>query len=133
MFLNIEEFKKFNNHVKSKLKRLLTPIIDGESYNALDIAKEIDKIIYKYTGNEDLIVYDKDDKKKVLFVEEQIDFFYSNKELIRKLVVSHNEKIDLTEIDILVGLFSQIMFEHIADVEPKIFFKLMADPPEDPV
>jgi hypothetical protein len=133
MFLNTEEFKKFNDHVRSKLNSLLIPIINGEPYNALDIAKEVDRIVYKYTGNEDLITSDKDDKDKVLFVEEQVEFFYTHKEKIRQLVMAHDSSINLSEIEILSGLFSQIMFSQIVGRDPDLFFKSMADPPEDSV
>lgn len=133
MFLNTNEFKNFNDHVRNRLTSLLMPIIEGEPYNALNVAKEIDRIVYKYTGNEELICDSKKDQDKVIFVEEQIDFYYNNKDKIRQLVMSHDARINLTEIEILVGLFAQVMFSHIAGRDPDIFFKSMANPPEDSV
>lgn len=130
-FLNNEEFHKFYSYVNGRLASLLIPIINGENYNALDIAKEIDRIIYKYTGNEDLIVHNQNDKDKVIFVEDQVDFFYNYKEKIQALVISNDKRINLSEIEILVGLFSHVIFMHIIGVDPELFFKSVTNPPKD--
>lgn len=130
-FLNNEEFHKFYSYVNGRLASLLIPIINGENYNALDIAKEIDRIIYKYTGNEDLIVHNQNDKDKVIFIEDQVDFFYNYKEKIQALVISNDKRINLSEIEILVGLFSHVIFMHIIGVDPELFFKSVTNPPKD--
>lgn len=130
-FLNNQEFHKFYSYVNGRLASLLIPIINGENYNALDIAKEIDRIIYKYTGNEDLIVHNQNDKDKVIFVEDQVDFFYNYKEKIQALVISNDKRINLSEIEILVGLFSHVIFMHIIGVDPELFFKSVTNPPKD--
>ena len=130
-FLNNEEFHKFYSYVNVRLASLLIPVINGEDYNALDVAKEIDRIVYKYTGNEDLIVYNQDDKEKVIFVENQVDFFYTYKDKIKELVIANDKKINLSEIEILVGLFSHVIFMHIVGVDPELFFKSVTNPPKD--
>lgn len=133
MFLNFhnEEFHKFYSYVNERLASLLIPVINGEDYNALDVAKEIDRIVYKYTGNEDLIVYNQDDKEKVIFVEDQVDFFYNYKDKIKELVLANDKRINLSEIEILVGLFSHVIFMHIVWVDPELFFKSVTNPPKD--
>lgn len=133
MFLNFhnEEFNKFYSYVNERLASLLIPVINGENYNALDVAKEIDRIVYKYTGNEDLIVYNQDDKEKVIFVEDQVDFFYNYKDKIKELVLANDKRINLSEIEILVGLFSHVIFMHIVGVDPELFFKSVTNPPKD--
>ena len=130
-FLNNEEFHKFYSYVNVRLASLLIPVINGEDYNALHVAKEIDRIVYKYTGNEDLIVYNQDDKEKVIFVENQVVFFYTYKDKIKELVIANDKKINLSEIEILVGLFSHVIFMHIVGVDPELFFKSVTNPPKD--
>jgi len=123
--ISFEKFNKFSEIVNQQLSVLMAPIINGEEYSAIEIANAIDRIIYRYSGNEDLIndtIEDK--KKKVLFVEDKIDFFRDNKELIMNSICILNSKINPSYLDILVCVFGHVIFAQVHG-------DLMKNPPED--
>jgi len=123
--ITFEVFNKFSRIVNNQLSVLMEPVINGEEYSSIKIANEIDRIIYKYSGNEDLIndtIEDK--KKKVIFVEDRIEFFWENKEIIMKNVCMIDSNINPSDLEILVCMFGHIIFT-------QVYGDLMKNPPED--
>lgn len=148
MTIGFSEFKKFHEILQDNIAEICTAIVDGKSYSPLELAKKIDRVIYRYTGDESLIVdNDENNKMKILVVEEVIEQFHESQANFAKILedAKANKKMKrknflhllpsitqdaISKVDVLITLFGGIIVRHINDVNPEAF-KLMCNPPEE--
>jgi hypothetical protein len=146
--IGYSEFKKFHEILKDQLTEICTAVVDGKSYSLLELSKKIDRLVYRYTGDESLIVdTDENNKKKILVIEEVIEQFHCSQANFKQILeeAKASNKIrrknflhllpsitdgDISKVDVLVTIFGGIIVRHIIQVKPEAF-KLMCNPPEN--
>lgn len=147
--MNISEFKKFQELMNKQLGGICEAIVSDGSYSLLTIAKKLDGIVYRYTGNEKLVCdTDENYKKKIIFLEDMIDSFNESQFEINAQVEESNKVnkfhkkffVDvlpsladgsINRKDILLMLFSSVLINHIWKENPKAFEWSMENPPEN--
>lgn len=126
--LKVPNFKAFASDCQNNLVPVLKPVLDGEPYSPLQIAREIDKIAYRYTGEESLICDTVEDrKKKIIRVEDMIEFFHAQEDKIKSLTEQKFQQtgmdIEVNSEDILVGIFAHMILRSIVSKDPKFIFE----------
>ena len=118
--------------MQEELGAPLAKVAAGEPYSPLELAKRVDRLIYRYTGCEDLICDTPETKKqKILAVEDMIEFFFKSEEEIRETTNAMSEAMgvdadDLPGHEILLGVFGSKIFSTVLKKGC-----LVPDPPEE--
>lgn len=120
---NIKNFTTFARDCKRNLTPVLRPVLDGEPYSPLVIAREVDRIAYRYTGDESLIDdNDEQRKKKIEVVEHLIEFFHEQKDSVTEKATEVMRSEGLSDSvdheDVLVCVFAQIILMSIVSKNP---------------
>lgn len=98
---------------------MLKPVLEGGEYSLRAIAREVDRIAYRYTGDESLIDgTDSDMAKKIDSVERMIEFFHAEKDRVISDASKQFETLGIDEGDVLVCIFAQIILMSIVSKNP---------------
>ena len=124
----VESFKRFASDCQNNLAPVLKPVLEGLPYSPLDISKEIDKIAYRYTGEESLICDTVEDRKrKIIKVEDTIEFFHAKEDQIKELTEEKfretGAETTINSEDVLVGIFAHMILRSIVSRDPGFVFE----------
>lgn len=115
----IKNFRTFARDCKHNLTPVLKPVLEGGEYSLRAIAREVDRIAYRYTGDESLIDgTDSDMAKKIDSVERMIEFFHAEKDRVISDASKQFETMGIDEEDVLVCIFAQIILMSIVSKNP---------------
>lgn len=115
----IKNFRTFARDCKHNLTPVLKPVLEGGEYSLRAIAREVDRIAYRYTGDESLIDgTDSDMAKKIDSVERMIEFFHAEKDRVISDASKQFETLGIDEGDVLVCIFAQIILMSIVSKNP---------------
>lgn len=115
----IKNFSTFARDCKRNLTPVLKPVLDGGDYSLSAIAKEVDRIAYRYTGDESLIDGTESDRvKKIDSVARMIEFFHAEKDRVISDASKQFETLGIDEEDVLVCIFAQIILMSIVSKNP---------------
>lgn len=115
----IKNFRTFARDCKNNLTPVLKPVLEGGEYSLRAIAREVDRIAYRYTGDESLIDgTDSDMVKKIDSVERMIEFFHAEKDRVIADASKQFETLGIDEEDVLVCIFAQIILMSIVSKNP---------------